>query len=833
MFELFFCGLWEPQPTEKSECEKPDPDATKQGEARTVVLCYRGNAQIVKNLNTLKNIRDFLKKHPLKSSLGLLLLVGYYYAVPKKLFDVPYATVVESASGELLGATIAADGQWRFPALDSVPQKFEHCLLTFEDAYFRYHPGFNPVAMGKAFWGNISQGRKRGGSTITQQVVRLARGNQNRSYAEKGIEWIWATRLEFRYSKDEILNLYASHAPFGGNVVGLEMASWRYFGLAPHQLSWAESATLAVLPNAPGLIYPGKNQERLLQKRNRLLKRLWERHIIDTLTYELSVAETLPEKAFSLPQATQHLTQHIRLRQEGERVKTSIQARLQQSVMHLAHQYQRQNRGNEVHNIAVLVIDARTREVLAYVGNANLPDVPQKDVDMIRAQRSTGSVLKPLLYAGMLNEGLILPKTLVADIPTQIAGYRPQNYAMHFDGAVSADRALSRSLNIPAVLMLQDYGVPKFLSLLHQLQFHSIQKSADHYGLSLILGGAESSLWELCSSYCGLTQTIEHFAKNGTYRSKEWNTLHYHADQSLDLGKTSYFPTVLSAGSIYKTMEAMREVNRPAEDEAWQFYDSSIQIAWKTGTSFGNRDAWAIGMDAHYVVGVWVGNATGEGRPELTGVQTAAPVLFDVFRLLPKTKWFTPPVDDLTQIDVCQQSGYLPHEGCPKVKQWIPLKGAESSLCPYHKEVHLDAEGKYRVNSQCYPVSEMQKAYYFVLPPAMEWYFRRKNMGYVSLPPFREGCSDGRNLRMEFIYPKGQNKIQLTRHFDGKLQAVLLKVAHVQRSEKLFWYANDVYLGTTQHFHDMPFQSTPGVYRISVTDESGFEIYKTVELVGN
>src|SRR5690606_7831747 len=280
--------------------------------------------------------------------------------------------------------------------------------------------------------------------------------------------------LEFRYSKESILELYVAHAPFGGNVVGLEMASWRYFGVKPHQLSWAESVTLAVLPNAPSLIYPGKNQEILRQKRNRLLKKLYDEGAFDKLTYELSLEEPLPQKPFDLPQIAPHLLERIVKQNKGKRIQTTIQLGLQQRVNHLAHNYYNQYKQNEIYNLAILVVDVETRDVIAYVGNAPTDIVHKKDVDIITAPRSTGSILKPLLYASMLDESQLLPTSLVPDIPTQISGYSPQNFSNTYDGAVTAKRALSRSLNIPSVLMLQEYGVYNFYEKLQKYQLRDI-----------------------------------------------------------------------------------------------------------------------------------------------------------------------------------------------------------------------------------------------------------------------------------------------------------------------------------------------------------------------
>ena len=757
----------------------------------------------------------------------------YYFALPRTLFQEPYSTVIESKEGELLGAKIARDGQWRFPEQDSVPNKFKKCIVYFEDEYFNYHPGFNAVAMVNAIKQNQKAGKTvRGGSTITQQVIRLSRKNQKRTYFEKIIELLLSTRLELRHSKNKILELYADHAPFGGNVVGLEMASWRYFGVQSYQLSWAESATLAVLPNAPSLIYPGKNQEKLRRKRNNLLLKLNKNGIIDQQTYELAIDEPLPAKPYNLPEIAPHLLQRIAKNQEGTRVKTTVEFELQNRVNQIAKYYYSQYKQNDVNNLAILIIDVKTRNIVSYVGNSPTDLNHQKDVDIIDAPRSTGSILKPLLYAEMLDDGELLPNTLVADIPTQISGYTPQNFNLTFDGAVPAHRALARSLNIPSVLMLQEFGVNKFYEELQRFKLRDISKPADHYGLSLILGGAESNLWDLCRTYAGMSSTINFFnANNGQYRTKEFAELNYDNNLTADFGTTTNHKNILGAGSIWLTYNAMQQVNRPEGDEAWQFYDSSLKIAWKTGTSFGNRDAWAIGTNSRYVVGVWVGNATGEGRPTLTGVSSAAPILFDVFNLLPRQKWFATPNKDLTEVDVCELSGHLAQDDCPKTKQLVPLKGRNTSICAYHKMVHLDKTEQFRVNSSCENITDIVNKKWFILPPVMEFYYKNGHVDYKSLPPFRPDCAGTQTTTMDFIYPKTNSKIYLTKNFNSEIQPVILKVAHSNREANLFWYVDNVYKGTTKTFHEMPISPNTGFHYLTVVDEFGNEIKRKIEVI--
>ncbi len=780
-----------------------------------------------------KRIINKIKNNPKKSIFFGLLLIAYYFCLPRTLFEQPYSTVIESEEGELLGAKIARDGQWRFPAQDSIPEKFEKCIVYFEDEHFYKHPGFNPVAMVKAIAQNYKAGKVvRGGSTLTQKVIRLSRDGKKLSYFEKLTELVLATRLEFRYSKEKILELYAAHAPYGGNVVGLEMASWRYFGVQPHQLSWAETATLAVLPNAPSLIYPGKNQEKLLNKRNGLLKKLYEEKVIDKTTYELSLLEDLPQKPYDLPQIAPHLLQNIAKTEEGKRIKTTVKFALQNRVNQIATQYYNEYKQSEIYNLAIIIVDVETRNIISYVGNSPTDRDHQKDVDIITAPRSTGSILKPFLYASMLDAGEVLPNTLVPDIPTQIAGYSPKNFDLTYDGAVPAHRALSRSLNIPSVLMLKDHGVYRFYDQLQKFKLRDIKKHPNHYGLSLILGGAESNLWDLTKTYAGLTSTLNYFTTHAAkYRTNEFTELNWSLGKKLDFGKESYDKKNLGAGSIWLTYNAMKEVNRPEGDEAWRFYDSSLEIAWKTGTSFGNRDGWAIGTNSRYVVGVWVGNASGEGRPSLTGVGSAAPILFDVFNLLPRKKWFTTPFDDLEEAEVCALSGHIAGENCPKIKQWIPLKSKQTTVCPYHKIIHLDSSEQFQVNSSCEDIDNMVSKSWFVLPPVMELYYKSKHIDYVPLPPFREDCSGTSTVTMDFIYPKDNGKIYLTKNFDGDIQPFILKVAHSSPKAKLFWYLNNQFLGTTQVFHEMSVQAKTGKYYITVTDEYGNEISRRVEIV--
>ena len=780
-------------------------------------------------------IKNYIKRHKKKTIVLAVLLTLYAFCLPKKLFTKPTSTVITSEKNQLLGALIAKDGQWRFPQNDSVPEKFKTCLIQFEDEHFYKHPGFNPISILKALQENIQSGKvKRGGSTITQQVIRLSRNNKPRTYFEKLKELILATRLEFRASKEKIISFWSSNAPFGGNVVGLDAASWRCFNRKATDLSWAEAATLAVLPNAPALIYPGKNQQKLLAKRNRLLKKLLTKKVIDSLTYKLSIEEELPQKPYALPQITPHLLQKINKNNEGEFVKTTIDKKLQQQTNEVVFNHYNQLKENGIYNIAVLILDVKTRKVLTYVGNSPTDKNHQKDVDVVDKPRSTGSILKPFLYAAMLDSGDMLATTLVADVPTSFGSYQPENFDKKHSGAISAKLALSKSLNVPAVRMLQEFGLEKFHHYLKKLELRDLKKGANHYGLTLALGGAESNLWDLCKSYASLASTVNHFSENSSrYFKNEFSEPTFLANETIDFGDKSAEKTIFDAASIYLTFESLKEVNRPNGDENWKLFDAAKQIAWKTGTSFGFRDAWAIGVTKEYVVGVWVGNADGEGRPGLVGVQTAAPILFDVFDKLPNSSWFDVPYDEMKEVEICSKSGYRASTICQEKKwKYIQKNGLKTESCPYHVLVSLDVTETYQVNTSCERFDNIKQKSWFLLPPLMAYYYKEKNPFYKPLPKFRVNCLGELKNSMKFIYPSESGGVFLPKDFDGKKNEMILKVAHSNISARLFWYLNNTYIGSTKETHEIAVRPEVGSYVITVLDDLGNEIQHKIEVKG-
>jgi penicillin-binding protein 1C len=726
-------------------------------------------------------------------ALSALFLIWFmFFAIPKDLFHVPYSKVMYSEEGYLLNAQVAKDQQWRFPPGAAVSPKFEKCILTFEDKGFYHHIGISPTGVGRAIVQNFKHGKiVSGGSTITMQTIRLMKQNPARTWHEKILEMILAMRIEIRYSKKEILNLYAMHAPFGNNVVGVEAASWRYFGKKTTDLSWAENALLAVLPNAPGLLYPGKNHDRLLQKRNRLLYQLMQEKIIDANTYNLSVAEPIPDKPLPVPDMAWH---YFSAAGSNESIHYSnIQYRIQEQCLRIVQNYAQKNQDNQIQSIAIIVSDVHTGKILAYVGNSPKQFSPQTNfVDCADAPRSTGSVLKPLLYYESMKEGLIAPSSKLFDIPVSYNHFAPQNYARNFEGLVAAKEALAKSLNIPMVGLLNEYGLQKFHANLKQLGFKHLNRNSSNYGLSLILGSGEVTLKELNQVYNSWARSL--LLKDNPNYDK---------------------------ACIYETLEAMTQLNRPDENGNWKAFINTQKIAWKTGTSFGNRDAWSVGISADYVVTVWVGNADGAGRPNLTGIGYAAPILFDIYNSLPKSyRWFPRPATDYVSIAVCKASGYKagPYCGITDTMQ-LPKTCAHMAVCPFHHLLTVNQEETYRVNASVYDWRNIKQQSYFILPPVVVNYYKKWNPDFKMPPPWHPDIQDAAQ-HLKIVFP---DKNTLLCFGQDSSMNVHFKAMSEARNATLYWHVDDTYIGATTNIHELQYALPIGKHTLAIIDENGNE----------
>jgi len=767
-----------------------------------------------------------------KSTVLPALIAGliscYLFYLPQPLFEDPLSFVLLDKKGELLGARIAEDGQWRFPNSGMASEKYKQALILFEDKRFRSHTGVDSRSLVRATLQNWKEKRIiSGGSTITMQLVSFYRKRKSQSIFDKIQEIMLALRLELLFDKEEIIQLYASNAPFGGNVVGIDAACWRYFQKPSSQLSWAEAATLAVLPNSPSLIHPGRNRSALNEKRNRLLSAMHLAGLIGLLELELALAEEIPEKPFPLPDHAPHLLESMkRVINASESSISSyhstIDKTLQITLNSLAARHHERLRENRIFNLGILVMETSSGKVLSYIGNAPQSGMENAGyVDIIRAPRSPGSLLKPFLYEWMLETGEILPDQLVPDIPVYMSGFRPENYHKSFAGAVPASQALQRSLNIPFALLLKDYGSDRFLRQLRKCGFAHMTQSVDHYGLSLILGGVEATMWEIGNAY-----RLLGLAAMGQSGSTSAATLNHSILNPIKI-EIPFEPY-----AAYTTLQTLSNLERPSELGDWKKFESSKKISWKTGTSHGFRDAWAVGMDQDYLVVVWVGNAKGEGRPGIVGIHAAAPILFDVIQKSGKSNWFSPPIINTQTVAVCQVSGFVASPHCPSKILRIPVDANFYSPCSFHSLIWVDTVTSKRVHAGC-KSPHTTEIPWFILSPMQEHYYQRSNPSYQPLPPWDPNCIENENIPnpMQWIYPKSGMVLSLPKQLSDQSGESVFKIAHRDQHKKVYWYLNQEWIGTTSEFHQVACRPTPGYHTLLCVDEDGHELKQLIQVI--
>ncbi len=784
--------------------------------------------------------------------MTLLPLAWWWFCLPDPLFDASYSTVLLDRQGQLMGARLAKDGQWRFPGEDlEVPETFEKAIVVFEDKRFFSHWGVDVIAFSRAMRDNIkSRSVVSGGSTLTMQTMRLARDKGERNVWQKAVEMVWAWRAEVKYSKKDILQLYAAHAPFGGNVVGLGAASWRYFHKTPDQLSWGEAATLAVLPNAPGLIHPGRNRDALMDKRNRLISRLEAEGIIDPTEASLARDEPLPLAPHPLPDIAPHVLGHHTDAQIT--LHSTIDIDLQQRLTELVQRHADILSLNGVNNASLLVMETESGEVRAYIGNVRQAQKGhQNDVDIIQSERSSGSILKPFLYCASLEEGLITPKGILEDIPTYIRGYQPLNFTQEYMGMVPADQALAMSLNVPAVRLLQQYGLLPFKEKLIEAGITTLHFSPEHYGLPLVLGGAEVKLWDICGAYASMGRVLSHaylydhlysqadvhppilFKGSGARRQEPGARKQETENRRKDILVEE--APVWDVGAIWLTFEAMSTLRRPDQEGQWETFLSSRPIAWKTGTSFGYRDAWAVGVTPKYTIGVWVGNADGEGRPGVIGLHAAAPIMFDALRMLDDDgSWWSPPYDALSPKLVCVESGWLATSSCMMTDTaYIVNNGITPVNCTYHEQVYTDHFQQFQYNPSCMPASALLTNY-FIVPTLAETYYKRYNPSYRSMPPLHPDCTSHHqsNQDLAIVYPRNGSKIYVPYEWDREKSRAVFSAVHRSDTALVYWTLDKHFLGKTKEFHQIEIDPKPGKHQLVLQDEYGSMVTTSFEVIG-
>ncbi len=580
----------------------------------------------------------------LLAGLLALIVLDRLFPPPVPGRNAPHALLIVARDGTPLRAFPDRDQVWRHPvALVDVSPRYIEALIRYEDRAFRWHPGVNPVALLRAGWQWLRHGRVvSGGSTLTMQVARILEPSP-RTLAGKARQIARALQLEWRYSKDEILTLYLNYAPMGGVLEGVEAASRAYLGKPARRLSEADAALLTVLPQAPSRYRPDRHPERARAARDKVLQRMggvWSEAALRDARQEPVVARTLRDPLLA-PLLAERLRKEARGRQ---RIDTTLDAQVQQNVELLL--------ASRLHalpprvSMAALVVDNATLEVRAYAGSVDFSDQQRfAHVDMVRASRSPGSTLKPFLYGLALDEGLIHSESLLADVPQSFSGYQPGNFQQSFHGPVSVSEALTLSLNVPAVEVLERLDPVRFVALLRRggLKLDLPQGAAPN--LSVILGGAGTSLEQLVGAYSAL-------ARQGLSGKPR-----YTADTPFEEQR------MLSAGAAHivrDVLESGGPSGRAVESGAGQ----RRGIAWKTGTSFGFRDAWSVGVSDRYTVGIWVGRPDGTPNPGFFGANIAAPLLVDIFDALgpqPRTGRVPPP--SASQARICWPLGGLHQPG--------------------------------------------------------------------------------------------------------------------------------------------------------------------------
>lgn len=696
-------------------------------------------------------------------------------------FKSRYSKILYDKNGEILSVFLNDEEQWHIKSTD-IPKRLKIAVINYEDRKFYSHFGVDFLALMRAFVNNFNSTQRSGASTISMQTIKLW-DKKDRTYFNKFNEIIQSFALENAFSKDEILKLYLSNAPYGGNLVGYEAAILFYFDKNPKDLTWAQAALLAILPNQPGLINLEKNKTKLLNKRNKLLAKLYERKLINKDIYELSLKEPLPNF-----KPRKNIAPHLALRllnDDNKEIFSSIDKKIQLKIEKKAKEFSYTLQQKGIQNLAIILADTKTRKVLAYVGSQDFYDMANLgQINGNTAKRSVGSTLKPFLYALSIDEGIIAPESILLDVPTFFSNFNPQNANKKYYGIISAREALQRSLNVPFVSLLQDYGYEKFFYKLKTfLNFED--ENYKRYGLSLILGTKELSLEDLIKLYLGL-------ANYG-----ELANLSFIRDENLS-GVTRMF----SKGSAYLTLEAMKELQRVGLEN----YNKEKIISWKTGTSYGRKDAWAMGATPKYTLGVWVGNFSGEANANLYGVSIAGDLLFEILGLLDEVDLEFSPPDDLMTIKLDSISKYRYDEdlNTSYINVLYPKGANILRTSPFLKKVY-EYQGR-ELDSKDIHFKDAKALIKLDFPAYALHFFQQRNFKFSN----KKG--------VKIIYPKDNLKLILAKDLNG-MKGLVAKVANLN-NEKLFWYLNQklIYEGdeNTQNLN-----LKEGKYQLFIISQSG------------
>lgn len=753
--------------------------------------------------------RIFWKKVLIKSFWTLLtcfvLFLILDFIFPFR-FHIRYSQVVLDEENRVLGAFLSPDEKWRMKTeLSEINEDLQKAFIAKEDQYFFYHFGINPLAVVRAIFNNLlSQKRTSGASTITMQVARLL-DPKPRTYGNKILEMFRAMQLEWHYSKKEILQMYLNLVPYGGNVEGVKSASVLYFQKLPQNLSIAEITTLAIIPNRPRSLALGKDNLLIQKERNKWLKNFEKKSIFDKKEISNALQEPLNVQRNEIPRFAPHWC--IRLGQKypkNENIRTSLHLPLQNKVQTLAENYVKKLRLLGIENVAILVVENKTRKIRAYIGSQNFAE---SQVDGITATRSPGSTLKPLVYALAMDLGKLTPKTTILDIPTDWGGYAPDNFDNKFRGKISVETALSLSLNIPAVATLQEISVEYFVKKLKQAGFKTLGKQEKKVGLSMILGGFGTNLEELTSLYVA-------FANNGQYAPLNF----------LAIDSTQRSDTIISAISAYSFTQVLTLAQRPDLPKSYLNAKNKPLIAWKTGTSYGKRDAWSIGYNQKYTIGVWIGNFSGRGVPELSGSEVATPLLFEIFNALDNQTTALPLAPpNITFRLVCSETGLPPNAFCENqvIDYFIPLV-SPSQVCEHQKELYVSADEKLQYLPDCLPETGYKKKFYPVISAELQTYYEAEKIPYLKTPPLHPSCEHQLQIseksKPQIVSPVA-NKTYLIP--ENQATELMLKVYAQNDVKKVYWYINEKFYQETNAQENAFFRPKMGKNIITCVDDKG------------
>ncbi|GAB2862443.1 penicillin-binding protein 1C [Hymenobacter ruber] len=741
-----------------------------------------------------------------------------------RLFPLPpaprYSPIVLAADGSVLHAFLNPTQKWRMKTeLAEITPALQQAIINKEDRYFRYHFGVNPIAIAQAAGRNIfRKGRTTGASTITMQVARLLEPKE-RTFGNKLLEMLRAVQLEAHYSKAEILQLYLNLVPYGGNIEGVKSAALLYFQQPPDYLSLAQTVTLAIIPNQPCVLVLGKNNDRILAERNRWLRQFQQQHLFPNQDIEDAINEPLDVQRHAAPTLAPHLARQLVTQLPGRPIIHSTLRRAPQAKAEgLTKNYVRRLRELGITQAAVLVVNNRTRAVEAYVGSADFADAASSgQVDGVRAIRSPGSTLKPFLYALAVDRGIVTPKLKLPDVPTNFSGFRPENFDKSCAGEVTVERALTYSLNIPAVRVLADVGVPVFTDKLKAAGFKSVAKAAPRLGLSTILGGCGATLEELTGLYAAL-------ADGGKYQSLHTTAPFEKKNSTL---KTQPSKLLFSPAAAFLITDILAQRTRPDLPMGYQNSRHLPKIAWKTGTSYGRRDAWSIGYNADYTIGVWVGNFSGQGSPALTGADVASPLLFDLFNTLAynsPNRWAVPPATLDFRL-VCAETGLVPGEHCPNQLIDYYLPGTSSARrCEHQKEALVSADGTMAYCRACVPAAGFKRQLFPNPLPEVLAFRETQGLPATRLPPHNPACrlvrtaETGAGAPLSITSPLDHAEYVLDRH---DKQQMLLSCAAGSEVRQVFWYVNDRFLRAASATERVFFRPPGGTVKISCADDHG------------